>query len=291
MITRPYLLSTTWRRSSIGGLMIPSLAGVHATRCLPEQRNGLYRATMLPSGSGRAGRARTRQCRVSVHQLGHHQGYQLAAYIIDSGVDQGDIELAAGLELGPGGGEPPGDDVGGLGLPPGEPPDQLVPGRRCQEHQQRSWQRRPDLPRALDVDLQQCRDPGLEPLLDGRPRGAVLIPRELGPFEQLSVGRHCVKITLADEVILAAVSLARPGRPGRDGYRLPNLRLLLPQSRDNGALADAGGPGQHGQMNRNRDPVSGPARSGRASGSRTYRGQLLPAPVHQVDAESDVLEL
>ena len=65
----------------------------------------------------------------------------------------------------------------------------------------------------------------------------------------------------------------------RDGDGEP-----VPQSRDNGALADARGPGQHGQMNRNRDPVSGPARSGRASGSRTYRGQLLPAPVHHVDA-------
>src|ERR1700729_323281 len=106
MITRPYLLSTTWSRSSIGGLMMPSVDGVAATRCLPERSNGSSRATVLPSGSGRAGPALVGQCARSVHQLGRHQGYQLAAYIIDGGVDQGDIELAAGLELGPGGAEP-----------------------------------------------------------------------------------------------------------------------------------------------------------------------------------------
>ena len=38
MITRPYLLSTTWRRSSIGGLMMPSVEGVAATVCLPETK-------------------------------------------------------------------------------------------------------------------------------------------------------------------------------------------------------------------------------------------------------------
>src|ERR1700728_4392811 len=34
MMTRPYLLSTTSRRSSMGGLMMPSPAGVPATLCL-----------------------------------------------------------------------------------------------------------------------------------------------------------------------------------------------------------------------------------------------------------------
>src|SRR6516164_978873 len=55
MMTRPYLLSTTSSKSSIGGLMMPSTAGVPATLC--------------PSRAWSAARG-------PIGQLERHPGYQ-----------------------------------------------------------------------------------------------------------------------------------------------------------------------------------------------------------------------
>src|ERR1700761_8925043 len=105
MITRRYLGSAPSSSSSIGGLMMPSATWFPATFCLPT--------------SG----ALT------------HQGYQLMAHVLDGRVDQRDLELVGRGQLLPGGGEPPGQDLGRLGAAAGEPADQFLPGRRGQEDQ------------------------------------------------------------------------------------------------------------------------------------------------------------
>ena len=67
------------------------------------------------------------------------------------------------------------------------------------------------LPGPLDVDLQQRRDPGRDAPGEGLTRGAVAVPRETGPFEQFAAGDHGVEGLVADEVVFAAIHLARPG--------------------------------------------------------------------------------
>src|SRR5258707_1960350 len=119
MMTRPYLLSTTLSRSSMGGLMMPSTAGVPATLCLSELlRGGSRRLTAL------------------VAARGQHQGYQPMTDFLDGRVNQRDIELGLGGQLDPRDLQPPADDVGGFRAPACEPADQLCPRRRVVKNQQ-----------------------------------------------------------------------------------------------------------------------------------------------------------
>src|SRR5579875_3920633 len=147
MITNWYLLSTTSRSSSIGGLMMPSAAPrvwVPATSCLPPLLNG----SLL------------------------HQGYQLAAHVRDGRVDQHDVELVGGGHLLLGDGEPARHHLGRLGAAAGEPAHQLFPGRRGEEDHAGVRYRALDLARPVHVDLQQGEEAGLEPFLDRRARRA-----------------------------------------------------------------------------------------------------------------------
>src|SRR5258708_3332613 len=130
MMTRPYLLSTTLSRSSMGGLMMPSTAGVPATLCLSELlRGGSRRLTAL------------------VAARGQHQGYQPMTDFLDGRVNQRDIELGLGGQLDPRDLQPPADDVGGFRAPAGEPPDQLCPPWRGQKTPEGPGNRLPHLPR------------------------------------------------------------------------------------------------------------------------------------------------
>jgi hypothetical protein len=69
-------------------------------------------------------------------------------------VDQGHVELVLGGELLARVLEPATHQVGVLGAAPGEPADQLVPGRRGEEDQGGVGHRGPDLAGALEVDLE-----------------------------------------------------------------------------------------------------------------------------------------
>src|SRR5258708_15668537 len=116
MMTRPYLLSTTLSRSSMGGLMMPSTAGVPATLCLSELlRGGSRRLTAL------------------VAARGQHQGYQPMTDFLDGRVNQRDIELGLGGQLDPRDLQPPADDVGGFRAPAGAPSGQPCPRPRGEE--------------------------------------------------------------------------------------------------------------------------------------------------------------
>ena len=64
-----------------------------------------------------------------------HQGYQLAAHVLDGCVHQRDLEFTSRRELFPGGRQPAVHDLGRLGAAAGEPAHQLVPRRRGEEYQ------------------------------------------------------------------------------------------------------------------------------------------------------------
>jgi len=65
----------------------------------------------------------------------------------------------------------------------GEPADQFLPGRRGQEDQAGVGHAPPHLPRPLQVDLQEARNPGGQLLLKRLPRRSVLMAGELRPFQ------------------------------------------------------------------------------------------------------------
>src|SRR5580704_16145978 len=264
MMTRPYLLSTTSSRSSMGGLMMPSGAEVPATLCLP-----------CFGGAARA---------ASLARWGLGQGYQLVADVLDGCVDERDVELAARGELDLSCLQPPPDDLGGLGIPAGQPADEFLPGRGGQEHEQRTGHGPAHLPRPGQVDLQQHRHARRQPFLNGRPRRAIPVSGKVRPFEQLAALGHRVEVTLADEVVLTAVRLGWPRRPGGDGNREPDPRRCPPQTGDHRALADAGRPGEHGEPRRDgephRDRGLGHSGAERAVSRRIGSGPspLAPAP-------------
>src|SRR5215470_9141605 len=121
MITRPYLLSTTSSNSSMGGLIIPSSAGVPATVCLPlsaRARADLSACAALGSQPS-IGRP--------IRRLGRHQGYQLSADISDRRVDQRDVEFTLRAQFRSRRFQPLPDHLSGLGLPAGEPADEFLP--------------------------------------------------------------------------------------------------------------------------------------------------------------------
>ena len=103
-----------------------------------------------------------------------------------------------------------------LGAPADQPAHQFVPGRRQQEHQQRLRHRRPDRARALQIDLEQHALALRERRVDRRPRGAVAVGvvhrRVLEQLAALDQPSNCASV---DEVVVLAVDLARPRRPGR----------------------------------------------------------------------------
>ena len=89
--------------------------------------------------------------------------------------------------------------LGGLGAAAGEPAHQLLPGGRGQEDQLGLRHHALDLPRALEVDLQQDGHAGGEPASTRRARRAVAVARELGPLEQLPAGDQPVELVVVDE--------------------------------------------------------------------------------------------
>ncbi len=75
----------------------------------------------------------------------------------------------------------------------GEAADQLVPAGWGQEDQLRLGHRRADLPRALQVDLEQDRPAGGEVVEHRLPRRAVEVAGELGPLEEAVLGHKLLE--------------------------------------------------------------------------------------------------
>src|SRR5687768_2672253 len=83
----------------------------------------------------------------------HHQGYQLFGRLLNLAVHDRDVELRLGRQLDQGGLEPTGPFLLRLRPSADQSADQLLPGRRLEEDEQRLGHRAPDLARALQVDL------------------------------------------------------------------------------------------------------------------------------------------
>ena len=139
------------------------------------------------------------------------------------------------------------DHLGRFGAPPGEPAHQLLPGGRGQEHQLRVRHGLPDLPGALQVDLQEDRLTGLQPLQHRPPRRAVAVAGEFRPLQQLAVGDQLVHLVVGDEEVVDAVLLTGARLAGRGRDREPDLGVFLAHMGDDRALADPRRAGEHGQ--------------------------------------------
>src|SRR5271169_2606556 len=64
-------------------------------------------------------------------------------------------------------------------------------------------------------------------------------------FEKFAVSDHAVEFSLVDEMVIAAIGLARPAWPRRHRHRQRQGWVALEQKAGDGRLAGAGGRRQH----------------------------------------------
>src|SRR5690625_232502 len=146
-MTRAYLESAASSSSSIGGSVMPS-----GWATVPDMATS--------HGSGRWARpdpgARQRS---SLLALQSHEGDELVGGTCHDVVDDDVVELLGRGELLPSGLQTPHTLLGALGPAGEEPALQLFEGRRREEDEVGVRHGTADLPRALEVDLQQRRRP------------------------------------------------------------------------------------------------------------------------------------
>ena len=173
--------------------------------------------------------------------------YQLLGHVLDGRVDQRDIKLIGGRDFFPGGREPARQDLGRLGGAAGQPVDQLIPGRRGEEHQPGLGRGLPDLPRPGHVDLQQAGHARLKLFLQRRARRAIPVASEPRPLQECPAGDQTVELAVVDKVIFAAVYFPGPRPTCRNRHGNPDVGANPAEFGDDRALPDPGGPGEHGQ--------------------------------------------
>src|ERR671921_2241167 len=135
------------------------------------------------------------------------QSYQFVRGPFDEVVDDRPVELLLRRELLVGVDQPAANRLRVVGPPADEPALELLDAGRSEEDQLRLGHRGPDLPGALQVDLEQHRIALREPALDLGPRRAVEIARELGPLEELATVDQPLELRTRDEVVMLAVGL------------------------------------------------------------------------------------
>ena len=199
-------------------------------------------ATCLPSVRGNARFARPR-CR----SQSSIKATSCAAHVLDGRVDQRHVELARPASSS---WRPP---AGARCTSGGSVPRPV--SRRTSSSQEggaRKTSSASGMPRARPAG----RPAGRSPAAPARPpragstrlaRGAVAVARELGPLEQLAAGDQPVELVVVDEVVVDAVHLARARRRVVTDTDIQTSGRVLPQFRDDRALADPGGAGEHGQ--------------------------------------------
>src|SRR5829696_2128958 len=206
--------------SSMGGLVMPS-----GTATVPA--NWL----LLPGPGDRV----------------RYQGYQLLGRTLGRVVDDGHVELRLGRQLDAGLVEPSPPNLLRLGAPADQPPLQLLERRRRQEHELRVRHELAYLSHALQLDLEQGRPAGLQPVDDrlaGRP---VPVAGVLGMLEELTGRDHVGERVAVDEVIFDTIDLPRPRWTRRHRHGHPHLGMPAADGGREGALADTGRSGQHRQ--------------------------------------------
>ena len=153
---------------------------------------------------------------------GHRQ--RLLQVLVDDDV----FVLAPVADLEPGIGEAPADHIGavlGATLQPG-----AKLGHRRREHEDADdvvRQRFGDLAGSLPVDVEEHVATRRERRLDRLARRGVEVAVHLGPFEQLAAVAHRGEAAGIDEMIMDALDLARPPRPGRHRDRERKVGLVL----------------------------------------------------------------
>src|SRR4029078_9315014 len=72
-----------------------------------------------------------------------------------------------------------------------------------------------ELARALPVDVEENVAALAKRLLHGRLGSSVAIAEDVGPFDELAGFDHSIELAIVDEMIIDALLLAWPHRPGR----------------------------------------------------------------------------
>ena len=163
---------------------------------------------------------------------------------------------------------------GSCGAAP-QAPLELGHRRRQDEHADHVVARgRAQLLGALPVDVEQHVAAAGQRLLDSRARRAVGMAVDLGVLQQLAALDHRAVGGAVDELIVDAVDLARPLRPGGHRDRQRELRLELQHPARDRGLAGARGRGH--DQHQAAPPLSGRASPGRASYRRISRCRAPP---------------
>src|SRR3954469_14618687 len=129
-------------------------------------------------------------------------------------------------------------------------PLELLDRGRHDEDADALWIEPAHLLRALPVDFQHHVVAACQRLLDHLARGAVVVAVDLSTLEEFPCVAHAQECRLVDEVVFAAVLLARPRRARGVGDRELEARVVLEQRVDQRALAGAGGRGDDEQFSR-----------------------------------------
>src|SRR5579859_7462920 len=127
----------------------------------------------------------------------------------------------------------------GVGILPARahPPLELFQGGRQDENAHAVRVELAHLSRALPVDLENYVCAPRERIRDHFLRGAVVIPMDFRAFEEFAALAHGEERGVVDEVVLAAVYLARARRARRIGNRELQAGILAEDGIDERALA------------------------------------------------------
>ena len=145
---------------------------------------------------------------------------------------------------------PPPQALVGLGHAPLEPAFQLVNRGRDDEDHHRLRREALDRRRALHVDLGEDVVARRHRVADLRFRHAVRVAVDLGVFEEVALVQHAPEGGLGDELVVHAVALVGPYRPGGGGDGEVERQLQDAHAVEDGVFADAGGPGEHDEERR-----------------------------------------
>ncbi len=187
------------------------------------------RAIFVPGAHGRSSPEKLRRIASirSVRTPGRHRSARMIDRSSADGglqglVDDHIIEFAEREDLLPGLLEAAFDRVRAVGPSRQEPAPELPEDGRHDEDQLRREAARPDLPGALDVDVQDD-VAGARPGLDLGPGRPVAMAVDLRPFDELAARDHGVEPLPGYEMIFAPVDLGPPLRPRRVGHGEPEV--------------------------------------------------------------------
>src|SRR6266540_2487764 len=151
-------------------------------------------------------------------------GGKLVHGLLHVAVDDEIVVLPPGRDLFARPGEPAGDLDGRVAVALSQPRLELLHGRRHDEHRHGLRVPLAQLPGAVRVDIEQHVEPAAERSLEHLHRRAVVIAVDSGPLREPVLVAHVEEFSLAHEVEIGAVDLARAGQPRRVRNRVEEIR-------------------------------------------------------------------